>query len=124
MMLRHLVALDCLGVHCFVTKCGRLADVFEKEPFVHPKLLTCPNAFLLPHLASATESTRYDMTQRMLDNARRVLWDKSAPLNPLNAPTEPMSALSADEQARVRDYIAAEFAYEEAEVLVEESARL
>jgi len=27
-----------------------------------------------------------DMTQRMLDNARRVLWDAGAPLNPLNAP--------------------------------------
>jgi hypothetical protein len=62
------------------------------------------------------------MTQRMLDNARRVLWDSGAPLNPLNAPEEPMAALSKDEQARVRDYIAAEFAYEAVEA--EETARL
>lgn len=114
--------MDCSGVHCLTRTVYCLVDVFEKEPFVHPKLLTCPNAFLLPHLASATESTRYDMTQRMLDNARRVLWDKSAPLNPLNAPAEPMATLSTDEQTRVRDYIAAEFAYEVEEV--EETARL
>lgn len=33
-------------------------DVFEKEPNVHPKLLTAPNCTMLPHIASATFETR------------------------------------------------------------------
>ena len=33
-------------------------NVFEKEPEVHPKLLTAPNTLLLPHIASATHKTR------------------------------------------------------------------
>lgn len=41
---------------------GRIAgaglDVFEKEPAVHPRLLTAPNTVLLPHIASATFETR------------------------------------------------------------------
>ncbi|MCC6144245.1 MAG: D-glycerate dehydrogenase [Candidatus Hydrogenedentes bacterium] len=36
-------------------------DVFEKEPQVHPDLLACENAFLLPHLGSATLETRTAM---------------------------------------------------------------
>jgi glyoxylate reductase len=37
---------------------GAGIDVFEKEPEVHPKLLTAPNCVLLPHIASATYETR------------------------------------------------------------------
>ena len=33
-------------------------DVFEKEPRVHPDLLSAPNCTLLPHIASATYETR------------------------------------------------------------------
>ncbi|MCH8494485.1 MAG: D-glycerate dehydrogenase, partial [Balneolales bacterium] len=36
-------------------------DVFEKEPEVHPDLLTAPNAVLLPHIGSATKETRREM---------------------------------------------------------------
>ncbi len=37
---------------------GAGLDVFEKEPEVHPQLLTAPNCTLLPHIASATFETR------------------------------------------------------------------
>ncbi|MCX8063875.1 MAG: D-glycerate dehydrogenase [Candidatus Hydrogenedentes bacterium] len=38
-------------------------DVFEKEPEVHPELLTCPNAILIPHLGSASIETRSKMAE-------------------------------------------------------------
>ena len=37
---------------------GAGLDVFEKEPEVHPRLLTAPNCTMLPHIASATYETR------------------------------------------------------------------
>lgn len=37
---------------------GAGIDVFEKEPEVHPELLSAPNCTLLPHIASATFETR------------------------------------------------------------------
>lgn len=37
---------------------GAALDVFEKEPEVHPDLLSAPNTILLPHIASATHRTR------------------------------------------------------------------
>lgn len=40
---------------------GAGLDVFEKEPIVHPDLLTAPNAVLLPHIGSATKETRRKM---------------------------------------------------------------
>jgi glyoxylate reductase len=36
-------------------------DVFEEEPKIHPGLLDCENAVLLPHLGSATLETRTKM---------------------------------------------------------------
>src|SRR5262249_59341234 len=36
-------------------------DVFEREPDVHPGLLACDNAVLIPHLGSATVKTRLPM---------------------------------------------------------------
>ncbi len=38
-------------------------DVFEEEPQVHPKLLECENALLIPHLGSATKETRGKMAE-------------------------------------------------------------
>lgn len=43
-------------------------DVFEREPEVHPDLLACPNAVLVPHLASATVDTRLAMANLAADN--------------------------------------------------------
>ncbi len=40
---------------------GAGLDVFEKEPIVHPDLLSAPNAVLLPHIGSATYETRIRM---------------------------------------------------------------
>ncbi|WP_448208660.1 2-hydroxyacid dehydrogenase [Azospirillum sp. sgz302134] len=51
---------------------GRLAaaglDVFENEPNLHPGYRSLENAFLLPHLGSATVETRNAMGFRALDN--------------------------------------------------------
>lgn len=51
---------------------GRIAaaglDVFNNEPNLHPGYLGLPNAFLLPHLGSATLETRNAMGFRALDN--------------------------------------------------------
>lgn len=38
-------------------------DVYEEEPKVHPALLTCENAVLVPHLGSATHATRDRMAE-------------------------------------------------------------
>ncbi|MEX0995318.1 MAG: D-glycerate dehydrogenase [Balneolaceae bacterium] len=40
---------------------GAGLDVFEKEPKVHPELLTAPNTVLLPHIGSATYKSRKAM---------------------------------------------------------------
>jgi lactate dehydrogenase-like 2-hydroxyacid dehydrogenase len=43
-------------------------DVYEDEPAVHPDLLKCPNATLLPHMGTATEETRTAMGMRVKAN--------------------------------------------------------
>jgi glyoxylate reductase len=40
---------------------GAGLDVFEDEPRVHPDLLRCENAVLVPHIGSATRETRLGM---------------------------------------------------------------
>jgi glyoxylate reductase len=56
---------------------GRIAgaglDVFEHEPAVHPGLLQCDNAVLVPHLGSATLETRSAMARLAAHNAVNVL---------------------------------------------------
>jgi lactate dehydrogenase-like 2-hydroxyacid dehydrogenase len=53
-------------------KSGRIAaaglDVFEGEPSIHPGYRDLPNAFLLPHMGSATLETRNAMGFKCLDN--------------------------------------------------------
>ncbi|MEQ1699985.1 MAG: D-glycerate dehydrogenase, partial [Ilumatobacteraceae bacterium] len=52
---------------------GAGLDVFENEPAVHPGLLECDNAVLVPHLGSATQETRAAMARLAAHNAVNVL---------------------------------------------------
>ncbi|WP_231966836.1 2-hydroxyacid dehydrogenase [Terriglobus roseus] len=64
-------------------KSGRIAaaglDVFEGEPKLNPGYLDLPNAFLLPHIGSATVETRTAMGMLALDNIEAVLKGRPAP---------------------------------------------
>jgi glyoxylate reductase len=59
-------------------------DVFEREPEVHPALLACGNAVLIPHLGSATVTTRLAMANLAAGNLLAALQDSRPPalLNP------------------------------------------
>lgn len=48
-------------------------DVFEKEPAIHPALLECANALLVPHIGSATLETRTGMAVLAAENIVGVL---------------------------------------------------
>lgn len=48
-------------------------DVFEKEPQVHPGLLTHPRSVLLPHIGTFTNETSKKMEDLVLDNLEHVL---------------------------------------------------
>lgn len=67
-------------------KAGEIAfagiDVFEKEPSIHPELLKCENALLVPHIGSATFETRAAMAELAAKNIVRVL-NGDAPLTPI-----------------------------------------
>ncbi|MEX2617605.1 MAG: D-glycerate dehydrogenase [Alphaproteobacteria bacterium] len=54
-------------------------DVYHREPRFDPGYLNLPNAFLLPHIGSATEDTRDAMGFRALDNLDAVFAGKTAP---------------------------------------------
>jgi lactate dehydrogenase-like 2-hydroxyacid dehydrogenase len=67
---------------------GRLAaaglDVFENEPQLDPRYLALDNAFLLPHMGSATREARDAMGNLALDNLDAFFAGRSAP-----APIQP-----------------------------------
>ena len=69
-------------------KSGRLAaaglDVFEHEPKIHPDLLKLDNVVILPHIGSATETTRRRMVETALRNCLAALKGEVPP-NALNA---------------------------------------
>ena len=54
------------------TKNGKIyslgIDVYNGEPDIHPEYLSLPNVFVLPHLGSATISTRTDMGNLAVSN--------------------------------------------------------
>ncbi len=62
---------------------GRIAgaglDVYEEEPRIHPELLACTNALLLPHLGSATTGTRERMAMMAIDNLLAALDGRRPP---------------------------------------------
>ncbi len=57
-------------------------DVFEKEPEVHPALLECENAVLIPHLGSASVETRSRMAAIAAANIIACLRGETPP-NPV-----------------------------------------
>ena len=59
-------------------------DVFEKEPEVHPELLECENAVIVPHLGSATIDTREAMGMLAAENLFAVFEGRKPPtlINP------------------------------------------
>jgi glyoxylate reductase len=61
---------------------GAALDVYEKEPEIHPALLTLENVLLMPHLASATTETRTAMADLAVSNAIAVL-NGHAPITPV-----------------------------------------
>ncbi|KAL6710506.1 hypothetical protein ACN47E_008554 [Coniothyrium glycines] len=48
-------------------------DVFEEEPKIHPGLLECENAVLLPHIGTATYETQRDMEILVIDNLKSAI---------------------------------------------------
>jgi glyoxylate reductase len=62
---------------------GAGIDVFEREPLVHPALLACENAVVIPHLGSATVETRLAMANLAADNLFAAL-DRQRPPTLLN----------------------------------------
>jgi lactate dehydrogenase-like 2-hydroxyacid dehydrogenase len=64
-------------------KSGHLAsaglDVFDGEPKIHPGYYDLANAFLLPHMGSATVETRNAMGFKALDNLEAFLLRGQAP---------------------------------------------
>ena len=64
-------------------KSGRLAaaglDVFDGEPKIHQGYYGLSNAFLLPHMGSATTETRNAMGFKALDNLEAFLLRKQVP---------------------------------------------
>ena len=51
---------------------GAGLDTFEEEPKVSAALRAEPRAFLLPHIASATDETRFNMSERCACCQHRV----------------------------------------------------
>jgi lactate dehydrogenase-like 2-hydroxyacid dehydrogenase len=52
---------------------GAGLDVFEDEPRVHPDLLACENALLVPHIGSATRETREGMARLACRGLAQIL---------------------------------------------------
>ena len=61
---------------------GAALDVYEKEPEIHPGLMSLENVLLIPHLASATTETRTAMADLAVSNAIAVL-NGQAPITPV-----------------------------------------
>ena len=59
-------------------------DVYRGEPTINKKYLELNNLFLLPHLGSATSSTRIAMGNRAIDNLDSFLNKKIAPKDRVN----------------------------------------
>ena len=54
-------------------------DVYEDEPAVPPELVALPNTVLVPHIGSATRSTRDAMARLCAENVIAVLEGNEPP---------------------------------------------
>ena len=63
---------------------GAALDVYEREPIVHPDLLSLENVVLAPHLGSATIETRTAMADLAASNILAVMSGR-LPLTPIQA---------------------------------------
>lgn len=73
--------VDALGQGAIA---GAALDVYEREPEVHPGLLTLENVVLAPHLGSATATAREAMGMLCVEALRAVLLDDRCPANAVN----------------------------------------
>ena len=62
---------------------GAALDVFEKEPEVHPDLLTIKNVVLVPHIGGATQESRRQARLTCAQNVAEVL-KGNKPITPVN----------------------------------------
>jgi glyoxylate reductase len=69
---------------------GAGLDVFENEPHVHPALLACESALMVPHIASATRETRDGMARLACRGLAQILRGERPPnlANPQVWPVE------------------------------------
>jgi len=58
---------------------GAGLDVFEREPFIEPELLTMSNVVLTPHLGSAVYEVRDQMANVVVDNIEALLAGRPLP---------------------------------------------
>jgi glyoxylate reductase len=58
---------------------GAGLDVFEREPIVHPDLLTLDNVVMTPHIGSAETFWRRRMTEMVRDNTLALLEGRTPP---------------------------------------------
>ncbi|MFH1038532.1 MAG: D-glycerate dehydrogenase [PVC group bacterium] len=58
---------------------GAGLDVYEKEPHLHPSLLSLQNVVLLPHIGSATIGTRTRMATMAAENLVAMMRGETAP---------------------------------------------
>jgi glyoxylate reductase len=72
---------------------GAGLDVYEKEPEVHPLLLTAPGLVLAPHLGTSTLATRMAMAEVAFRDVFLVLGGQ-VPEHPVNRPASPRCARS------------------------------
>ncbi|MGZ6988256.1 MAG: 2-hydroxyacid dehydrogenase, partial [Thermoanaerobaculia bacterium] len=61
---------------------GAGLDVYEREPQIHPGLISLPNVVLLPHLGSATFETRLAMARLACEEIARFARGEP-PLHPV-----------------------------------------
>ena len=62
---------------------GAALDVFEREPEVHPSLLTMDNVVLAPHMGGCTQESRRAARLTCFENVAQVLRGER-PATPVN----------------------------------------